>query len=263
MSEEMQEFKEKLLTTLINAGAGAAGIADLTAAENALQLHADPRLSRFQRAISFIIPFPRSVIEELQEGPSNTYLHYYRAVNTLIDDLSIRLSAMLEVRGYETFPVPSSQRTGTHRLDSIFPHRIAAYLAGIGWIGKSGCLVTQTFGPRVRLGTVLTSLQLPPDKPLDLNCGNCDLCMKTCPVQAIKGVAFTPETPLAERLKPELCDQYHNKVRDRFGKRDCGLCLAACPHGKPTPQIPCCTSGHSKATLSQYGKSNLKPRDSK
>ncbi|MBS3901034.1 MAG: epoxyqueuosine reductase [Dethiobacter sp.] len=233
MNLELQKFKETLLTALINAGAGAAGIADLTAAEKAIQLHADPRLARFQRAVSFIIPFPRSIIEELQEGPSNTYLHYYRAVNTLIDDLSIRLSTMLEVRGYETFPVPSSQRTGTDRLNSIFPHRIAAYLAGMGWIGKSGCLITQAHGPRVRLGTVLTSAPLPPDKPLDLICGNCSLCMKECPAQAIEGVIFTPDTPLAERLKPELCDQYQNKVRDRFGKRVCGLCLAACPIGKP------------------------------
>ncbi len=234
MNEEMLKLKKTLLTALIDAGAVAAGIADLTAAEKAIQLHADPRLARFQRAISFVVPFPRSIIEELLEGPSNTYLHYYRAVNTLIDDLSIRLSAMLELRGYETFPVPSSQRTGTERLNSIFPHRIAAYLAGIGWIGKSGCLITQRYGPRIRLGTVLTSAPLQVDKPLDISCGKCNLCMQTCPAQAIKGVTFTPDTPLTERFKPELCDQYQNKVRDRFGKRVCGLCLAACPSGKPT-----------------------------
>ncbi|MBS4007774.1 MAG: epoxyqueuosine reductase [Clostridium sp.] len=233
MNKEMQNFKEMLLATLFNSGAAAAGIADLTAAENAIRLHADQRLARFGRAVSFIIPFPRSVIEELREGPSNTYLHYYRAVNTLIDDLSIRLSARLELEGYETFPIPSSQRTGTKRLNSIFPHRIAAYLAGLGWIGKSGCLVTQKYGSRVRLGTVLTNAPLPPDKPLDLDCGNCNLCMKACPAQAIKGVNFTPDTPLTERLNPELCDQYQNKVRDSFGKRVCGLCLAACPIGKP------------------------------
>lgn len=233
LNEEMQDFKEKLLTALVNAGAGAAGIADLTAAGKAIQLHAEPRLARFEYAISFIVPFPRSVIEELLEGPSHTYLHYYRAVNTLIDDLSLRLSAMLEVRGYEAFPVPSSQRTGAQCLSSIFPHRIAAYLAGMGWIGKSGCLVNETFGPRIRLGTVLTNAPLPPDKPLAARCGKCSSCKEACPAQAIEGVSFTPDTPLTVRLKPELCDQYQNQVRDRFGKRVCGLCLAACPYGKP------------------------------
>lgn len=233
MNETLQELKINLLSMVKNSGAADAGVADLTQAEAAMATHADPRLKRFSRAVSFVVPFPRSVIEELRDGPSHTYLHYYRAVNTLIDDLSIRLSVVLEGRGYEAFPVPSSQRTGKHRLDSIFPHRVAAWLAGMGWIGKSGCLVHETFGPRVRLGTVLTNAPLPPDTPMDVRCGECRLCMEACPANAIKGVLFAPDVPLAERLEPQLCDSYQNEVRDRFGKRVCGLCLAACPYGKP------------------------------
>lgn len=234
MSEkDIIRLKEHLLETLKRGGAAEAGVADLGAAKNGIRLHADHRLARYTRAISYIIPFPRSVIEELTDGPSHTYLHYYRAVNTLIDDLSIRLTAMLEAAGYDAFPVPSSQRTGKNRLDSIFPHRIAAALAGLGWIGKSGCLVNQTYGPRVRLGTVLTDAPLPPDKPIGVRCGECRRCMEACPAKAIKGVLFSPDVPLSERLRPELCDSYQNAVRDRFGKRVCGLCLAACPYGKP------------------------------
>jgi epoxyqueuosine reductase QueG len=233
MSETMKQLKNELLTVIKNGGAADAGVADLTQAENAIDSHADARLKRFERGISYIIPFPRSVIEELLEGPTHTYMHYYRAVNTLIDDLAIRLCVMLEQQGFEAFPVPSSQRVGKHKLNSIFPHRVAAYLAGLGWIGKSGCLITETFGPRVRLGTVLTNAPLPPDNPQVVRCGECMLCTQACPAKAIKGVLFTPDVPLSERLEPELCDRYQDKVRDRFGKRVCGLCLAACPYGKP------------------------------
>lgn len=231
--QNMQKLKEQLITVVKNGGAPEVGIADLSHASEAIDNHADPRLKRFTRAISFIIPFPRSVIEELLDGPTNTYLHYYRAVNTLIDDLSIRLTAVLEAQGYEAFPVPSSQRFGKKKLDSIFPHRIAGFLAGMGWIGKSGCLVNKTFGPRVRLGTVLTNALLPPDGPGDIQCGECMLCTEACPVGAIKGKLFAPNVPLSERLEPELCDTYQNQVRDRYGKRVCGRCLAACPFGKP------------------------------
>lgn len=233
MDQHMQQLKKQIVTVATNGGAAEAGVADLAQAAHAMQKHADPRLKRFDRAISFIIPFPRSVIEELLEGPSHTYLHYYRAVNTLIDDLAIRLSAILEAQGFDAFPVPSSQRTGKNKLDSIFPHRVAGYLAGLGWIGKSGCLVNKTFGPRVRLGTVLTNAPLPPDKPGKVLCGNCNLCSEACPAGAIKGMLFSPDVPLEERLEPQRCDSYQNKVRDRFGKRVCGLCLAACPYGKP------------------------------
>lgn len=233
MISEVEQLKAEICSVLTNGGAAAAGIADLTLAKNAMDIHVDSRLKRFERAVSFIIPFPRSVIEELLDGPTHTYMHYYRAVNTLIDNLTIRLCAMIEAHDYEAFPVPSSQRTGKHRLDSIFPHRVAGYLAGMGWIGKSGCLVNPTFGSRVRLGTVLTTAPLPPDAPEDTRCGTCTLCTDACPVGAIKGLHFSPDVPLVERFEAELCDRHQNKVRDHFGKRVCGLCLAACPYGKP------------------------------
>lgn len=231
--QNMQELKDKLIAIVINGGAPEAGVADLGLASEAMENHADPRLKRFTRAISFIIPFPRSVIEELLAGPSNTYIHYYRVVNALIDDLSIRVSAALEAHGYEAFPVPSSQRAGKNKLNSIFPHRVAGFLAGMGWIGKSGCLVNKTYGPRVRLGTILTNAPLAPDHPQPVQCGECMLCTEACPAGAIKGILFAPDIPLSERLEPELCNTYQNEVRDRFGRRVCGLCLAACPYGKP------------------------------
>lgn len=229
----MQELKDQLLAIVINGGASEAGVADLSLASEAMENHADPRLKRFTQAVSFIIPFPRSVIEELLEGPSNTYIHYYRVVNTLIDDLSLRVTTALEAHGYEAFPVPSSQRAGKNKLDSIFPHRVAGFLAGMGWIGKSGCLVNKTSGPRVRLGTVLTNAPLPPDGPQTVQCGECKLCTEACPAGAIKGILFAQDIPLGQRLVPELCNTYQNEVRDRFGRRVCGLCLASCPFGKP------------------------------
>jgi epoxyqueuosine reductase len=230
--ETLHPLKEELLQMLLDGGAIQAGVADLTVARLAMEAHADPRLLRFKRAISFAISFPRSVIAELADGPSLTYLHYYRTVNTLIDDLSLRLTTRLEQKGFEAFPIPSSQRTGKHNLASIFPHRIAGHLAGIGWIGKSGCLVNIKVGPRLRLGTVLTSAMLPPDSPAEVLCGSCTACREACPAGAIKGRLFGVDVPLEKRLIPELCDQYQNKVRDHFGKRVCGLCLDACPFGK-------------------------------
>lgn len=231
-TEQLLSLKEEIVKMLTDGGAFQVGVADLETAQSAMEVHADPRLLRFRRAVSFAVAFPYSVIAELTEGPSLTYLHYYRAVNTLIDDLSLRLTGLLEMKGFEAFPVPSSQRTGKHKLTSIFPHRIAAYLAGIGWIGKSGCLVNEKTGPRLRLGTVLTNAMLPADKPVEVRCGDCTACTESCPAGAIKGRLFSPEVPFSERLQPELCDQYQNKVRDNFGKRVCGVCLAVCPYGK-------------------------------
>ncbi|MCR3921985.1 MAG: epoxyqueuosine reductase [Firmicutes bacterium] len=230
-SPPAETLKDDMMAILLKHGAAEAGVADLSSATEAMMAHAAPHLQRFTRALSFIIPFPRSVIEELKTGPTHTYLHYYRAVNTIIDDLALRITAQLEHRGYEAFPIPSSQRIGEEKLESIFSHRLASVLAGLGWIGKSGCLVNQALGPRIRLGTILTNAPLTPDQPVEIQCGNCTLCKDACPAGAIKGVLFAPDVPLSERLSPQLCDNYQNEVRSRFGKRICGICLAVCPHG--------------------------------
>ena len=97
------------------------------------------------------------------------------------------------------YPIPASQRNGRDRMQSIFSHRMAAHLAGLGWIGKNCCLITPIAGPRVRLVTVLTDAPLPPGSPMDSRCGDCTACVDACPPHAIKGRAFrrraAPERP--------------------------------------------------------------------
>ena len=227
--KSMDMLREEISALLKKGGAMQSGVADLKQVRNII---ASESLREFDRAISFAVSFPRAVIDELSAGPSHTYLYYYRVVNTLIDELSLKLSAFLETNGFTAYPIPSSQRAGKDRLESIFPHRLAASLAGLGWIGKSGCLINKNAGPRLRLGTVLTNANLPADKPVEILCGDCKACVEACPSGAIIGKSFSPDAPYSERLNPSLCDKYQNQVRDRFGKRVCGLCIAACPYGK-------------------------------
>lgn len=181
--------------------------------------------------ISFAIPFPGAVIDQLQEGPSRTYLYYYNVVNAIIDSLAMRISSSLEEEGWNSFPIPASQRTGD-KFQSIFPHRSAARLAGLGWIGLSCHIIVPGRGPRVRLGTVLTDAPLPEGKIMESGCGNCQACVQACPPGAIKGVPFLPQVPLEERFDPQACHNYKNRVRESFGRRVCGLCLAVCPEGQ-------------------------------
>ncbi|MCK4548264.1 MAG: epoxyqueuosine reductase [Candidatus Eisenbacteria sp.] len=207
------------------------GVADLTAARDYLAGVSEGYVVDLPRAISIAVPFPREIVDLLAEGPSRTYLYFYRQVNNRLNHIALEIDSILSGEGYRSFPVPASRREGRERIGSIFPHRLAANLAGIGWIGKSGLLIHPDVGPRLRLVTILTDAPLETSSPVEDRCGSCTVCIEACPGGAI-GERVDCEDWQGNRLDAAMCDRYLTEVRDRHGVRVCGLCLAACPWGK-------------------------------
>ena len=67
--------------------------------------------------------------------------------------------------------------------------RICGYLAGLGEIGYSKMFLSPEFGPRQRLGVILTEMELEPDPIYDgpKLCNKCMACVQQCPTNAISG----------------------------------------------------------------------------
>jgi len=225
-------LKDNLRELAFAWGADLFGVADLEEIREKIFREYGDSFQHLTRAISLAVFFPKSVINELAEGPTHTYLKYYDVINARLDDIALRLSNYLQKKGYRTFPIPASQRVTESKLAGIFSHRLAAQRAGLGWIGKSCSLVHPEVGPRLRLVTILTDAPLSADKPMENKCGECSSCRDACPPQAIKGVKHQEDDPLEIRLDAQACNEYLTKVRHSFGKRICGRCLAACPWGK-------------------------------
>lgn len=78
-----------------------------------------------------------------------------------------------------------------HPLGGAIGYSPLAMLAGMGWHGRHGLIITPDFGPRHRLAAVLTNItNLPITKEnehkwIEDYCATCGRCIRTCPPKAI------------------------------------------------------------------------------
>jgi epoxyqueuosine reductase len=229
----METLRTRLKEISEKNGATLFGVANLLPYRDYISEVYGDSLLHLDKAVSIGIQYPRDVVNQLLEGPTHTYLYYYKILNAKLDDIALQVAIELEKEGYRSFPVPASQRVTDDRLAGIFSHRMAAHLSGLGWIGKNSSLITREYGPRLRLVTILTDAPLPYDAPFEGDlCGECTKCVVACPSGAVVGNPFREDDPLEKRFIGQLCDVHLSRVRNTFGKRICGKCLASCPYGK-------------------------------
>jgi len=188
---------------------------------------------RFPFALSWVIPMDPQIMVSIQNGPNRKYADEYSKVNQRINQLSILLAAEIRNRGFRSLPLGASERTDTINIKGDFPHKTAATRAGLGWIGSHCQLITRSFGPWVRLGTVFTDMELACGTPIEKSfCGRCTLCVEACPADALKGSHWYPGLPREEILDVLACDKWKKENYNQYHNgHNCGICSAVCPFG--------------------------------
>ncbi|CAJ35587.1 4Fe-4S double cluster binding domain-containing protein [Methanocella arvoryzae] len=215
------------------------GIADLAVAKEELARQGGPGMAKYPRAISLGIRLFDEIVDQLPDRKSRAVAvsyrtHCYDVINLRLDEVASKIAGEVQRAGHRAYPVPASARTDDERICAVFSHKLAAHLAGLGWIGKSCLLVTPEAGPRVRFVTVLTDALLPAGEPMEVQCGNCTECVDACPVQAFTGRNFREDEPREARYDARKCEAYFKAMEKESGPAVCGMCLYACPHGLKT-----------------------------
>ncbi len=111
------------------------------------------------------------------------------------------------------------------------PEKIIAAACGIGWIGRNSILITPQWGSYVFLAEIVCNLDLESTNPIDDKCGNCDLCLLSCPNQAISGNRAIN----SRRCTSYLTIEKHGEFSDEDGSRinhqlfGCDCCQLVCP----------------------------------
>lgn len=229
--DQQETLRQELEIFCGQRGADLFGIADLSSAHDFIVAQGGDQLARFPRAISLGLRLVDIIVE--QHSPheprreSLYWHHVYDVVTPALDFLAYDTTRWINARGFAALPIPASTPYHYHyeKLFGLFSHKLAAHLAGLGWIGKSCLLITKQFGPRVRLVSVLTDAPLHAGNPLNNSCGKCHTCVDTCPVAAFTGREFLPDEPRELRFHAFKCSEFR---RDH----PCGLCVSSCPQGK-------------------------------
>ncbi len=116
--------------------------------------------------------------------------------------------------------------------------------AGIGRIGKNTMLLSPGIGSYLFLGGILldreiesTAHQLPDP------CGDCDMCIKSCPTGALLGGGKLDARKCISYLTVELKREFEPRESAMIGDWlfGCDICQEVCPHNAQKPSPPVCS----------------------
>ncbi|HOW83714.1 MAG TPA: 4Fe-4S double cluster binding domain-containing protein [Spirochaetota bacterium] len=214
------------------------GFADITRYQDELARFGGEIVRGYKSAVSIGIAIPGSIVDHLPDrSDANVSCEYrthgYEVLNQRLNLTASFLSSYLNNRNYRTLPIAVADRTDEENALPTVSHKMIAHIAGLGWIGKNCLLITRTHGPRVRFISVLTDAPLRTvDDPLPQECGECEECVKACPVGAIKGRNYVTGEEREDRLDFMKCQKYFEGLKKHRAYPVCGMCLQACPYGK-------------------------------
>ena len=215
-----------LKTLAIELGADIVGFCDL----NESPIPASPHL---RYAVSLGVKLSDAILKTIEDAPSFVYFQHYRTANALLDNIAFRLAREIEKAGYDALPVAASQSlVKNNPYRGVLPHKTAAVLSGLGFVGKSGLFLSIDHGSKVRLATIITDMPLTSELPVIENgCGDCQICKNACPAGAIYGEK--PTTDGERNFDAEKCSKYMKEHFQDVGRGSvCGVCIKVCPKNK-------------------------------
>lgn len=115
--------------------------------------------------------------------------------------------------------------------------RAWARRAGVGFVGRNGCIIAPGLGSYLLLGEIVTDLPLPPGEPMEERCGSCARCLDACPTQAFVASHVLDARRCVSYLTIEHPGPIDEPLRRGVGDRifGCDDCQEVCPFNRTAP----------------------------
>jgi epoxyqueuosine reductase len=185
------------------------------------------------------------IVDDIKNGPTIEYYNHYKKANSELSEITRKIHDDLRREGIDSLPIEPTISAGDEGYNEEYlktltvdiSHKMVATRAGLGWIGKTDLFVSRSFGPRLRLVSILLR-QYPGIDSIPVNeseCGKCNLCVAKCPANAANGKLWNIAIKREEFFDPRKCREKcgelaHEKLM--VDARICGLCVSVCPYGK-------------------------------
>jgi epoxyqueuosine reductase len=118
--------------------------------------------------------------------------------------------------------------------------KVWAERAGIGWIGKNGCIIHPKLGSWLTLSVMFVDRQVDAyDAPHERRCGACTLCLTGCPTDAFPSPGVVDARRCIAYHSIENRDVVPEALRPAFAGRvfGCDTCQDVCPwNHRPVPE---------------------------
>lgn len=202
------------------------------------------KYSSYNYGISIGKKLDDKITDNLVKGPTIEYYNHYKNVNQELAGLADAIQSDLKQHDINSLPVAPTISIGSIQyqiylktLTYDVSHKMTATRAGLGWIGKTDLLISESFGPRLRLTTILLE-QYPGYTGIPIeksSCGDCNICVKKCPAQAANGLLWNINIHRDIFFNPYKCREKCGELARKMlnvDERICGLCVSVCPKGK-------------------------------
>lgn len=184
----------------------------------------------YRSALVFAVPYEEQLNLDsyTEERFENSILNARNKLEIILKDIEIVLKEEC-IKYY----IPPVAQQNEEDLLAVFSFKYAAVNAGLGWIGKNDVLITEKYGPRVRLSAVLVDYPFETGRKItESRCASCNRCVDICPHKALKGMNWDINALRNNLIDYHLCNQKRSAYIEKHGRKNaCGLCMVVCPFG--------------------------------
>ncbi|TYB31133.1 MAG: epoxyqueuosine reductase [Candidatus Mcinerneyibacterium aminivorans] len=207
-------------------GADICGIAPVDRFENAPDgFHPADIYSDCKSVVVFAKKLPSGSLKASSCVP---YTHVNNVLTREVDKLGIKISIKLEENNINAVSLPSDDPYEYWEPENkygraILSMRHAAYLAGLGKMGKNTLLINDKYGNMIQIGAVLADIDLQGDDLADYTVcpEGCSVCIDSCPVEALNG----------RSVNQKKCRPLSNYETEKgYILKKCNICRNMCPN---------------------------------